>query len=116
MSVEVKPQPVAAPALPAVKSEPAAEVVAKQAAAQKQVAEKSMAETAVNSAARQIDSYLKSTGRQLDIRVDDSTGRTVVTVRDSLTGDVIRQIPSEEALRLARSLGESAAALIDQTV
>jgi flagellar protein FlaG len=70
----------------------------------------------VKAAAQQIDTYLKSTGRNLNFRVDDATGQTVVTVRDATTGDVIRQIPSEEVLRLARSLGESSAALFDQSV
>jgi flagellar protein FlaG len=70
---------------------------------------------AIRAAAKQIDSFLKSIGRSLDIRVDDDTGRTVVTVRDANSGDVIRQIPSEEALKLARSLGESSAAILDLT-
>lgn len=70
---------------------------------------------AVKAAAAQIDSYLKSVGRNLDIHVDKETGRTIVQVRDSETGDVIRQIPNEETLRLARSLGESGAAILDLT-
>lgn len=71
----------------------------------------------VRAAAEQIDSYLKSIGRNLDIRVDQDTGQTVVTVRDAATGDVIRQIPNEEALQLARSLGASAPSpvILDQT-
>jgi flagellar protein FlaG len=71
---------------------------------------------AVKAAAKQIDSYLKSVGRNLDIHVDRDTGRTIVQVRDAETGDVIRQIPNEETLRLARSLGESGAAIVDLTV
>ena len=69
----------------------------------------------VQSAAAQIESYLKSAGRALEFRVDDDTGRVVVTVRDSQTGETIRQIPSEEALALARSLGDGlgAATLVD---
>ena len=70
---------------------------------------------AIRAAAKQIDTFLKSVGRSLDIRVDDATGRMVVTVRDADSGDVIRQIPSEEALKLARSLGESSAAILDLT-
>ena len=71
---------------------------------------------AMKSAAEQIDSYLRSIGRALDFSVDESTGRTVVTVRDSATGETIRQIPSEEALRLAQALTsqDHPAALIDQ--
>src|SRR4051812_6322901 len=57
---------------------------------------------AVRAAAKQIDSYLRSVGREVEFRVDDDTGMTVVTVRETATGEVIRQIPNEEVLHLAR--------------
>lgn len=72
--------------------------------------------SAVKAAAAQIDSYLKSVGRELEYRVDDETGQTVVTVRDKTTGDVIRQIPNEEVLRLARRLNAGSSALLDLSV
>jgi flagellar protein FlaG len=62
----------------------------------------------VRAAAEQIDSYLKSTGRNLDIHVDKETGEMIVTVRDAETGEVIRQIPNEETLRLAKVLNSQA--------
>ncbi|MBN0523686.1 flagellar protein FlaG, partial [Pseudomonas aeruginosa] len=43
----------------------------------------------------------------LSFSLDDSTGRVVVKVTDSTSGEVIRQIPSEEALRLAERLDEA---------
>jgi flagellar protein FlaG len=72
--------------------------------------------TAVRAAAQQIDSYLKSVGRQVEFRVDDDTGMTVVTVRETATGDVIRQIPNEEVLQLARRFEASSGALLDLVV
>lgn len=60
---------------------------------------------ALQAAVKQIDSYLKGSQRTLQFSVDDATGVTVVSVKDS-NGDVIRQIPNEDVLRLARSLGE----------
>lgn len=45
--------------------------------------------------------------RDLSFSLDDSTGRVVVKVTDSTSGEVIRQIPSEEALRLAERLDEA---------
>ncbi len=71
---------------------------------------------AVRAAARQIDSYLKSVGRQVEFRVDDDTGMTVVTVRETATGEVIRQIPNEEVLQLARRFEASSGTLLDLTV
>jgi len=60
-----------------------------------------------------IESYVQSNGRSLEFHVDDSSGLTVVTVRNSSTGDLVRQIPSDEAVRLARALGRGPNALID---
>lgn len=74
------------------------------------------AESAVHAAAKQIESYLKSIGRALEFRVDSDTGRTVVTVRNSATGEVVRQIPSEEALELARHLERYGGALVSIAV
>ena len=42
--------------------------------------------------------------RDLQFRVDEDSGRTIVTVIDSETEEVIRQVPSEELLRLAEHM------------
>ena len=44
--------------------------------------------------------------RSINFALDDSSGRVVVKVTDSGSGDVIRQIPSEEALQMAENLSE----------
>jgi flagellar protein FlaG len=61
----------------------------------------------------QIESYLRSVGRDVLFSIDSASGRTVVSIRDANTGDVIRQIPSEEALRLAQALGSQPNSLVD---
>jgi len=63
--------------------------------------------------AAQIESYLRSTGRSLQFSTDSSSGRVVIAVRDVATGELIRQIPSEEALRLSQRLGSQPNSLID---
>lgn len=63
--------------------------------------------------AEQIETYLRANGRELRFSVDAESGRTVITVRDPESGAVVRQIPSEEALRLARSLGDRPGAILD---
>jgi flagellar protein FlaG len=67
----------------------------------------------VAAVAAQLESYLRSVGRELQFSIDSASGETVVRVRDPATGDVIRQIPSEEALRLAQSLGSQSNSLVD---
>lgn len=53
-----------------------------------------------------IEDFVQSIRRDLNFSLDDSSGRVVIKVTDSVSGDVIRQMPSEEALRLAESLEE----------
>lgn len=67
----------------------------------------------IEQVAAQLESYLRSVGRSLQFRIDTASGRTVVSVRDSATGEVIRQIPNEEALRLAQALGAQPNSLVD---
>jgi flagellar protein FlaG len=54
--------------------------------------------------AADMEKYVRDSGRNLQFQVDDGTGQVVVRVVDAASGDVIRQIPSEELLRLARSV------------
>jgi flagellar protein FlaG len=68
---------------------------------------------ALKAAAKDIETYLKNSGRSLEFRVDDASGRTVVSVRNPQTGELIRQIPSEEVLRIASALGTQAPVLVD---
>ncbi|MBR9726760.1 flagellar protein FlaG [Shewanella intestini] len=42
----------------------------------------------------------------LKFSVDEDSGEQVIKVQDVQSGDVIRQIPSEEALKLAEKLSE----------
>jgi flagellar protein FlaG len=53
--------------------------------------------------------------RSLIFRVDEASGRTVITVLDATTQEVVRQIPSEEVLVLARAL-EVSGALLDTRI
>ncbi|MDR8524478.1 flagellar protein FlaG [Shewanella fidelis] len=48
----------------------------------------------------------------LAFRVDEDSGQSVVSVMDVASGDVIRQIPNEEALELAQKLAEVAGFLL----
>lgn len=52
----------------------------------------------------------------LAFSIDSSTGKTVVTVVDTGTGEVIRQIPPEETLRLAARIREMLGVLLDEEV
>jgi flagellar protein FlaG len=70
----------------------------------------------VKQAARQLETFMASMNRYLEFRVDQDSGRTIVTVKDKSTGETVRQIPSEEVLRLAHNLGgKGRTGLLNQT-
>jgi len=57
-------------------------------------------------ALRDIGDYIQTVSRSLRISVDDKLGSFVVTVIDSETEEVVRQIPREEFLAVARYIAE----------
>ncbi len=60
----------------------------------------------VEDAVASIQEFVQSVKRDLNFAVDDGSGQVVVKVTDPSSGDLIRQIPSEEALQLAENLTE----------
>ncbi|MCA3211962.1 MAG: flagellar protein FlaG [Burkholderiales bacterium] len=59
-------------------------------------------------AAAEANRRLAEKGSQLTIEFDDALDRAVFRLVDSQTGEVVRQIPSEEVLAIARALAEGA--------
>ncbi len=55
-------------------------------------------------AVEKIAEFIQIVRRNLEFTIDETTGRTVVTVVDSDTDEVIRQIPPEDVLNIARNL------------
>ncbi|QJR81820.1 flagellar protein FlaG [Alteromonas pelagimontana] len=60
----------------------------------------------VETAAQAVEAFLQVQSRNLSFTIDKETQRSVVTVRDSESGNIIRQIPSEEVLKLAERIKE----------
>lgn len=60
-----------------------------------------------------IRDFVQATQRKLDFSIDDSTHRVVVKVIATDSGEVIRQIPSETALKLAQNLSSASNLLFD---
>ncbi|MFB2642050.1 flagellar protein FlaG [Shewanella bicestrii] len=56
--------------------------------------------------ASELSDMMSMMRKGLAFKVDENSGQAVVTVLDRDTGDVIRQMPSEEALKLAEKLSE----------
>jgi flagellar protein FlaG len=60
----------------------------------------------VAQAVQKIVSYGESLGRSLAISVDERSGDFIVKVQNASTDEVVRQIPSEEVLRIAAAIKE----------
>lgn len=70
------------------------------------IADNNVTETQVADAIDSIQSFVESNQRNLNFSVDEDSQRSVVSVTDANSGDIIRQIPSEEVLELAQRLQE----------
>ena len=57
--------------------------------------------TQLQEAVSQINEFVQKIERDLSFSHDESSGKTVIKVVDSGSGELIRQIPSEEVLALA---------------
>ena len=60
-----------------------------------------------------LQDHTQSLQRTLNFSINEQTGRTVVEVTDMISGEVIRQLPTEEALRLAESIDEMRSLLFE---
>ena len=55
----------------------------------------------------QLNDSLQNVQRNLEFSIDNDAGKIVINVKDKVTDEVVRQIPSEEVLELARNLHEA---------
>lgn len=74
----------------------------------KQIAERNEAsQEQVEKAVTKLNDYVQSVQRDLQFNLDDSSGKTIITVVDKKTSEVVRQIPDDVALKLAQDLQQS---------
>ena len=76
-------------------------------------ADKPMSEQQANQVVTKLNLRIESVHSSVRFRVDDTTGKTVITVMNTDSGEVIRQIPNEEALRLAEALKKDQGTIIN---
>ena len=67
----------------------------------------------LKTAVQEIEKFVQSVKRNLEFSIDESSGKVVVKVIASETGEVVRQIPSEEALKLADNLSNAGSVLFN---
>ena len=68
----------------------------------------------LTSAVKAVNDFVNSVNSNLLFSVDDDTGKTIVKVVDKNPDEVIRQIPSEEMLSIAKALDNIKGLLVKQ--
>jgi flagellar protein FlaG len=58
----------------------------------------------IETAVAEISDFVETQNRSLRFSIDEASQRSVVKVTDAESGDVIRQIPSDEVLKLAERI------------
>ena len=101
------------PALPPASGSPAQAVTQSSSPAASGVAS-APAPADLSKAIEQIQGYLKDSGKNLSVTFDDAIDRYVTKVVNSDTGEVVRTIPSEEVLAVARAINEQLGGLVNQ--
>lgn len=66
--------------------------------------------------AAEVDAWLRTQQRSVSFQVDGETGLTIAHVYKNATGELVRQIPTEEIVRIARFLQQMDIAPVIDTV
>ena len=66
-------------------------------------------------ALKSINSALQERAQNLEFSVDSDSARTIVTVTDKTTHEVIRQMPTKEAMEIAKALDRLQSVMFKQT-
>jgi flagellar protein FlaG len=69
---------------------------------------------AMVAAQQQIQAFVRDMDRDLNFVFDEASGYIIASVIDAQTGEVIRRMPGEELLRLARTLEKYGNVLVNQ--
>ena len=78
---------------------------------------KSTPDEAQGSAAGKMQSSrIDSFNRKVDYHIEQDSNELVIKIRDKKTGEVIKQIPEEEFLRLTNRISDFNKSILDQTV
>ena len=98
------PQQIAQPATPS-DAEIVSKVVSNSEIKPSNVSQSSQpTQEVIAKTAQQLQTFVQSMGRNLSFSVDGVTGYNVVRVVNPETGEVVRQLPSEELLKIAEAM------------
>jgi flagellar protein FlaG len=82
----------------------------------KEIKDKDLSSSTVKETVDEMNAFLQSMQRNLSFSVDEESGEKLISVKDSETEEVIRQIPSEELLVLRKKMDDVVGILFDTKV
>ncbi len=65
-------------------------------------------------AVARLNEQMQSKGRDLSFSIDERIDRSIITVRNLKTGELVRQIPTEDMVRLAHSIEDMKGLLFNE--
>lgn len=68
----------------------------------------------LNAAVKAANDFVSMINDSVQFSIDDATGKTIIKVIDKSTEEVLRQIPSEEMLAIAKALDDIKGLLVRQ--
>jgi flagellar protein FlaG len=68
----------------------------------------------IEAAVRAVKEFIQPMASNLAFEMDDDSGRTVIKITEASSGELIRQIPSEEMLEIAKALDRLQGLLVKQ--
>ena len=68
----------------------------------------------IQQATKQVQEMVQSKASNLTFSVDQGSGKTIVKLMDTQTGEILRQIPSEEMIVLSQAIDKMQGLLIRQ--
>lgn len=71
-------------------------------------------EKQVEAAVKAVKEFIQPMASNLAFEMDDDSGRTVIKITEASSGELIRQIPSEEMLEIAKALDRLQGLLVKQ--
>lgn len=71
-------------------------------------------QNSIEEAVKKVNEFVNPINNSLSFNIDEESGQTVIKVIDLTTKEVIRQIPSEEMLAIAKALDTMKGLLVQQ--
>ena len=70
-------------------------------------------EQEIETAVEELNQKVANQELNVSFSVDEKSGRMVVKIHDKMTGELVRQVPSEETLRFAKNVEKGIGAIVD---